>query len=176
MLAQLILTVTCNDRPGVIEAISRAIEHAGGSWLESRLTHLGGKFAGVVRVHVEQNNAPRLTQALLELNENRQIMITVDPLEDTQEKADYVKARFSAIGPDRVGIVKEISKALVLEGINVEELETRISSMPYSGEPIFEASGVLSLPAHIDLRSLHEKMDAIANILGLDLDVETDTI
>ena len=166
-----ILSVTSNDKPGVVEAISAIVENCGGSWLESRLAHLNGKFAGVIRIRVEQQQADNLEQQLRQL-EQKAIYVSAEALTEAGTTGKQKNAKFTAIGPDRVGIVKEISRALLQHNINVEELETDLTSMPYSGEPIFEARGILSLPAGFDIRELHEKMDVIANDLGLDLDVD----
>ncbi|WP_370981448.1 glycine cleavage system protein R [Agaribacterium sp. ZY112] len=166
-----ILSVTSNDKPGVVEAISSAVESCEASWLESHLAHLCGKFVGVIRIRTDQSKATLLEQKLSELSEDG-IHISLEALAEASNKISLVNAKFTAVGPDRVGIIKEISSAFSSHQINVEELESTLSSMPYSGEPIFEAQGLLSLPADFELRVLHEAMDSIANDLGLDLDIE----
>ncbi|WP_096087594.1 glycine cleavage system protein R [Agaribacterium haliotis] len=166
-----ILSVTSDDKPGLVEAIASVVEGCGGNWLESRLAHLSGKFVGVVRIAIEKSAAEKLLQQLKALKQDGIDISAADIPSGETSKAPS-NARFSAVGPDRSGIIKEISRAFSRHNINVEELESDLSSMPYSGEPIFEARGTLSVPADLELRSLHEKMDAIANDLGLDLDVE----
>lgn len=167
------LSVTSNDKPGVVEHISKTIESCEGSWLESRLAHLAGKFVGVVRVRVASAKADELNQNLKRLAlEGINIHVEALPLPEA-DNTNVVNATFSAVGPDRIGIVKEIAAAFRHQGINVEELDTKLSSMPYSGDPIFEAHGLLSIPSHIDFKEFYDKMDTIANDLGLDLDVDT---
>lgn len=169
MQTHLVLTISSQDRPGVIESLSSAIESCGASWQESKLAHLAGKFVGVIKVHADADKTESLKLALKQL-ESVGILISVDSHSDSS--TSEVTAKFTAVGPDRTGIVKEISSAFVRKGINVEELETDLSSAPYSGDPIFEASGVISLPSEVDLRELHEKLDEIANDLGLDIRVD----
>ena len=173
MQAHLLLSVSSQDKPGVVEAISSVIEGCGGSWLESRLAHLSGKFVGVIRVRIDESRRAELQGTLQELSISG-ISISVETQDEARGHAENnnIVAKFSAIGPDRVGIVKEISSAFVRKGINVEELETNLSSMPYSGEPIFEATGLISVPGSVDIKELHEKLDAIANDLGLSLELE----
>ncbi len=65
--------------------------------------------------------------------------------------------------------MRELSKALVKSKINLAELETALSSMPYSGDPLFEATGRLEIPSGADLSELHETLDAIADALALDI-------
>lgn len=176
MQSHLLLTVSSQDKPGVVESLSSAIESCGGNWLESRLAHLAGKFVGVIHVGVDKQQIDELKASLAKLKENG-IDVSVEmPVEVSSVGGQFTKAKFSAVGPDRTGIVKEISSAFVQRGINVEELETKLSSMPYSGSPIFEAQGMLSVPSNTNMKQLMDKMDAIANDLGLDLELSQQEI
>ena len=46
MTTSLVLTFIGHDKPGLVNTLSETISAAGGSWLESRLAHLAGEFAG----------------------------------------------------------------------------------------------------------------------------------
>ncbi|MBL8502453.1 MAG: glycine cleavage system protein R, partial [Rhodocyclaceae bacterium] len=46
----LVLTVIGDDRPGLVGELSAAISSHQGNWLESSMSHLAGKFAGIVKV------------------------------------------------------------------------------------------------------------------------------
>lgn len=59
-----ILTFIGEDRPGLVEQLSRVIENNLGSWHESRLSQLGGKFAGLVLISLPEENAPQLESDL----------------------------------------------------------------------------------------------------------------
>ncbi len=48
----LVLTVIGDDRPGLVGELSAAISSHQGNWLESSMSHLAGKFAGIVKVAV----------------------------------------------------------------------------------------------------------------------------
>lgn len=170
MQTQFILTVTSSDKPGVVEAVALVIEQQGGSWLESRLAHLGGKFAGVVTTQIPNENTALFTSALNALS-SQGILVACDQIE-TETSPRVKTARFTAVGPDQRGIVKEISKAFAAQNINVEELETSLSSMPYSGEPLFEAEGKLSVPSNVDLQDIQEKLDNIGNELAMDIAIK----
>ena len=55
----LVLTVIADDKPGIVEQLSATIARNGGNWLESRMAHMAGKFAGILRVAIpaEQSNS-----------------------------------------------------------------------------------------------------------------------
>ena len=51
-MATFILTVIGDDRPGLVSALSAAINAHGASWERSQMSRLAGKFAGIVLVTV----------------------------------------------------------------------------------------------------------------------------
>lgn len=169
MLSHLLVSVISDDKPGIIEAIAETISNENGNWLESRLSQLSGKFAGVIRVSIPSEQSSALEAKLLQLKEKdiwvKCEKVAAPSLKDKPSKA----AKIHVLGPDRPGIVRELSKALAKSHINVAELETSLSSMPYSGDPLFEASGQLEIPSDTDLGELHEMLDKIADALALDI-------
>ena len=59
-MATMILSVVGSDRPGLTQALADAVLAAGGNWLESHLSRLGGLYVGSVRVE----GAPDQVEAL----------------------------------------------------------------------------------------------------------------
>ena len=76
------------------------------------------------------------------------------------------------LGPDRLGIVREISRALSLRAINVTELDSEVISAAMSGEALFKARIDALVPASADLEDLSDTLDDIANQMTLDIDLE----
>ena len=68
MTTRVLISFFCDDRPGVIEQLSQAVEAAEGNWLDSQLSRLGGRFAGVLQVE-----APGAQQAALGAAQGRGI-------------------------------------------------------------------------------------------------------
>lgn len=169
MLSHLLISVISDDKPGVVEAIAEAVSAHGGNWLESRLSQLSGKFAGVIRVSVDAGAQDALSSTLAELK-SKGIWTSCEPM-DAQAASEAVSehAYIHALGPDRPGIVRELAKTFAHNGINLKELETSLSSMPYSGDPLFEAQGQLQIPEGVDLHALRETLDSIADQLALDI-------
>ncbi|WP_045860562.1 glycine cleavage system protein R [Teredinibacter purpureus] len=172
MLKNLIVTLISDDKPGIVESVASVITQHHGNWLESQLAKLAGKFAGVVRIQVDASNEAALAAALNEMS-NQRMTVLVDECNETTASADTNQTlHFHATGPDRPGIVKEISSALALYQINLEKLDTRLSSMPYSGDPLFEAEGIMAVPTSLNRSDLTEKLDDIADELAMDIVLE----
>ena len=63
-MIDLVLTLIGADRPGLVEAVAQTVADRGGNWLESRMIHLAGSFAGILRVEVPPGQADALARAL----------------------------------------------------------------------------------------------------------------
>ncbi|GAA6153392.1 glycine cleavage system protein R [Pseudoteredinibacter isoporae] len=166
----LVLTIISDDRPGVVEQIAACVDQHKGSWQESRMAHLDGKFAGILRVSCATEDVTALSQALHAL-ESSGIQVLLSEGQRDQNGSQQ-SLHISAIGPDRPGIVLELSRAFAQGGFNVAQLDTDCSSMPWSGDPQFEAKYQLQVQGACDTDELQERLDAIADELALDIKIE----
>lgn len=166
----LVLTVISDDKPGVVELLARTISQHQGNWLESRMSHLAGKFAGILQVAIAAEQQAALTSALEALSgKGLKVVVEAAKVLDKPACRSY---HFSVVGADRPGIVYEIAQAFAGRNINMDELETSYSSMPWSGEPLFEATGVIEVPEAVDMDALWEQLDVIADELAVDIRLE----
>jgi glycine cleavage system regulatory protein len=170
MDAQLVMTVIAKDRPGLVEQLSRAVAENGGNWLESRMSHLGGQFAGILRVSVPTGGAEKLTAALRGL-ESLGMRVTLQPDEPAAvtSAAAVRRAELSLVGQDRPGIVRQISQAFARHGVNVEDLSTECSSAPMTGERLFHATAEVGLPPGCSIGELQSELERIAADLMVDV-------
>ena len=63
-MALFVLNAAGSDRPGLTEALAAAILSAGGNWLESHLSRLGGLYVGSVLVELEADGVEALRAAV----------------------------------------------------------------------------------------------------------------
>jgi glycine cleavage system regulatory protein len=171
MSVSLVLTVISPDRPGLVEALSESVASHQGSWLESRMARLDGKFAGILRVSVPENRVDALSQELQAL-ESDGLQVVIARSEAISTGPDARHLRLELLGSDRPGIIREISAALALRGINVDELRTEVVSAPMSGELLFRASAELWIPPTLDLEVLRKDLEALAHELMVDVDLD----
>ena len=168
--ASLVLTIIGPDRPGLVEALSRTVADHGANWLESRMAHLSGQFAGIVRVSVAAERAEALGSALRSLESLRVHVETATGAPDRDAPALLLEL----LGQDRPGIVREVSHALAARGVNVEELETECSSAPMSGETLFRARARLRLPPEVAEDELRQLLEKLADELMVDVALDGD--
>jgi glycine cleavage system regulatory protein len=170
MGTSLVVTVIGNDRPGIVERLSDVVLAAGANWEESRMARLGGKFAGILRISVGTANADTLASGLHALTSDG-LTIVVESSRVAQAAA-FRTVRLELLGNDRPGIVRDISKVLAQEHVNIEELETEVAAAPMSGEQLFSARAQLRLPASVTIDSLRFKLEALAAELMVDVGLD----
>lgn len=166
-----IITFIGDDRPGLVEALSRVIENNGGNWLESRLSQLGGKFAGLVLVSLPNDSGAALEADLKGLSDSG-LSVRVTAASAVASVSSGRTITLTVIGPDRLGIVREISRALARRQVNVVEMDSHVASAPMSAELMFSARIDAEIPADLDLDDLQDNLDEIANHMTLEIELE----
>jgi glycine cleavage system regulatory protein len=168
-LADIVLTIVGSDRPGLVEAVAEAVARTGGNWLESRMAHLAGKFAGILRVQAPTDAVPRLVTAIEQLA-HADLKVTVErgTLARTSPGV-RPSVELDLVGLDRPGIVRDISGVLARNGANIEELVTDSSSAPMSGERLFRAHMRLSMAQPADVARLRAELERFATDLMVEL-------
>ena len=166
----LVVTIIGTDRPGLVESVAQAVAAHGGNWIESRMAHLAGKFAGILRVEVDQPAAAGLTAALRTLAEQGlDLIIHPDDAVAHQTDPDTGCVQLELVGQDRPGIVNEIAGVLAKHSVNVEELETRTVQAPNTGQTLFEATARLRLPPGGSEDALRNELERLAGDLMVDI-------
>jgi glycine cleavage system regulatory protein len=169
--SQLVLTLIGRDRPGLVEMLAEQIAGHGGNWEESRMAHLSGKFAGILRVSVPAHAAARLTQALTAL-EREGLRVLVEGAEPADDPGEARRLRLLLVGDDREGIVRDISQALARREVNVDELHTSCEDAPMGGARLFRASALLRVPTGVALEELRATLEALADDLMVELTLD----
>lgn len=166
-----IITFIGDDRPGLVEQLSSVIENNRGNWHESRLSQLGGKFAGLILVSLPDDSGASLEADLKGLSSSG-LSVRVTPSDGSVATSGGRNITLTVLGPDRLGIVREISRALAERQINVIEMDSHVGSAPMSAEMIFRARIDAEIPHNTDLDDLHDTLDEIANHMTLEIDLE----
>jgi glycine cleavage system regulatory protein len=167
-MTSLVLTLIGPDRPGLVEAVAAVIAGQGGNWLESRMAHLAGKFAGILRAEVPEEKVRAVVEALGKL-EGRGLKIVTEVAASAHPPAADRPMELELVGLDRPGIVREISQLLAQHQVNVEELSTDRSSAPMSGEMLFRARARVHVPSSADLATLRSGLERLANDLVVEI-------
>jgi glycine cleavage system regulatory protein len=165
-MSGLILSVIGSDRPGLTQALAGAVLAAGGNWLESHLSRLGGKYVGSVLVDVPAGAEDRLRDAVAAVDPDG---LNVSLVAAGEAAAIGAPLGLQLVGTDRPGIVREVSAALAALGVNIEELDSDIENSAWSGAPLFRAKLGLALPAGVTPADVQAALEGISGEIMVDL-------
>lgn len=170
MRTSIVLTVIGDDKPGIVERLAEQVLAAGANWEESRMARLAGKFAGLLHVSVDEAAAADLTTRLTALDAGG-LHVVAEPTAAIAG-GDKRPLRLELVGNDRPGIVRDISRVLASQQINIEELETGVTSAPMTGETLFRARADLRVPASVTPDALRQQLEALAGELMVDVTLD----
>jgi glycine cleavage system regulatory protein len=169
MTTNLVLTVIADDKPGLVESLSQIIASNSGNWLESSMSQLAGKFAGILRVSVAEDRVEKLIEELHGLSS--EIKLVIEKAVDESAGQPSRMVELSLVGNDRPGIIKEISAAVSALGINVQRLNTECTPAPMSSDALFRAKATLEVPEQLALEQLQDKLEQLADDLMVEIEV-----
>src|SRR5436190_24310913 len=168
MNTSLIITVIGPDRPGIVRTLADRGRAFDANWAESRMASLAGQFAGIVRWEVPEEKAEAMAAALREL-EGSGLRIVIAQVPRRPSAGDRRLMNLELVGHDRPGIVQEVSRTLLDRDVSIEELETEFTSGAWSGEQLFKAVALLSVPHALTVDALRNALEGLANEFMVDL-------
>lgn len=172
MNTNFVLSFSATDKPGIVELLSNTISDAGGNWLESAMSHLAGRFVGIVVIDVSTSKSSALQTALNGLTAQG-LFISIEAINSDDIDSDVLQSiEIELTGHDRPGIVSEISSVLAKHGANVEDLTSELVSGSMSAELLFKADIHASVTLGTDIDDLQEAIESIADDLMVDIIIE----
>ena len=172
MTTSLVLTFIGHDKPGLVNAISEKVAAAGGSWLDSRLAHLAGEFAGILLVSVPESNVSAFTDGLRDL-ERSGLRVTVELGGNARSAKEETRSviNLDLMGLDRPGIVRDVTQTLTRLKVNIEEFTSSIESAPFTGEDMFRAALRLRPPPELANEEMRTALEQLAREMMVDFTV-----
>lgn len=167
-MTTLILSVVGSDRPGLTQALAGAVLSAGGNWLESHLSRLGGLYVGSVLVELGEGDVETLRAAVKDVDAQG-LEVRISPADESAASAAGEAVQFSLVGQDRAGIVHQVTAVLSRLDANIEALDTSISVEPHSGAPLFHMDVRLRLPPSLSAEAVQAALEAISAEIMVDI-------
>ncbi len=166
MTARIILSVSGSDRPGLTRALADAVLAAGGNWLESHLSRLGGMYVGSVLVEIAPDAVAALEAGARAIDAHGLAVSAVPAGEEPAVAAPGLGIEL--VGQDRPGIVSEVTRVLADLGVNIEELDTGIENGAWSGERLFRANLRVALPVEVEADAVQRALETISGDMMVD--------
>lgn len=173
MNTSLVITVLATDRPGLVSSLSEVLRSNNANWMDSRMSRLAGKFAGILHVSIATEHVESLELALNAIKSgDLQIQIEKSSYEDSCEDSGEQQENLielELLGQDRPGIIEDISRKLASLSVNIEEIysEQRVASM--SNESLFYAKLTLQAPVNLQPEDVQDALEEMSDQLMVDL-------
>lgn len=168
MQVSLVITILGPDQPGLVKSLSETLNKFQGNWTESRMSHLAGKFAGLLHISVPTDKVEQLTDALHALEtETFKILIEKTSPEVIPEPTQTLSLEL--LGQDRPGIIYDVTQQLAGLNVNIEELESEVKEASMSGGTLFHAKLKLGLPADVTPDTVQDVLESMSDQFMVDL-------
>lgn len=164
-----VVTAVGPDRPGLMNAISDYVFTRGGNVQSSRAATLGGEFAVVMLVSVDEAASGVLEGQVNELARyglSCAIRRTSAPRPPTAGGMGY---SLTVDAMDHPGIVQAITHDLAVMNVNIETLDTQVDSAPHTGTALFHFRAHVTLPASLKPAQCRQKLAALAKRFNFDI-------
>jgi glycine cleavage system regulatory protein len=168
-MALTVLSVVGSDRPGLTKALAAAVLSAGGNWLESHLSRLGGLYVGSVLVELEAGGVEALRAAVSAVDAEG-LEVRIAPADEASSAAGEA-LQFGLVGQDRPGIVNQVTAIFSDLGANIEAFETWVDAEPHSGAPLFHMDARLRLPPGLTAAKVQAALQDISAEIMVDISV-----
>lgn len=172
-MPELVISAIGRDRPGLVEDVSRCVLDAGLNLADSRMVNLRGRFALLLLAEGPEDRLVALRRDLTALGAERGLEVGYGSQQaEPAPPASGLAFRVETYSLDQPGIVHRTSRLLRGLGANIEELETRLESAPFSGDAIFRMRLRITVPSSVGPARLRAELTALAAELSCDVDIE----
>lgn len=167
-LTSVVVTAIGADRPGIVSQLAERAREFSANWAGSRMANLAGQFAGIVQFEVAAENAEALVTALRGLEfSGLRVAATKCEAKPAPPGARMVKLELA--GPDRPGIVSDLSRNLAARGVSIEDLHTEIVGNGQASGHVFKVRALLAVPDAISSAALQHDLEALAAEMVVDI-------
>jgi glycine cleavage system transcriptional repressor len=164
-----VLTAVGDDRPGLVDEVTRYITERGGNLEDSRMVNLRGQFAMMMLVAGSEAAMSRLQDGLGALRRGSHVHAELRPADAAHvDRPPAMPFRLNTWAMDHPGLMQSVSHLLGEMGVNIESVASSLRPAPYTNTPLFEMELVISVPAATPVAELREAIAALCDEMNID--------
>jgi len=169
------LTFIGKDRPGIIAAVTRVLFESGCNVEDTTMTILEGEFAMILIALLPSERARRKLKIEYDRLKKRWGLhhfwkeLPVQKGKDLKHPRGTKTYILSIIGKDRTGIVYGASRILAQFGLNITDLNCKISGSP--ARPLFAMILEVDAPNRFNIKRLDPSLKRLRKNLGVDVQI-----
>jgi glycine cleavage system transcriptional repressor len=162
-------TAVGDDRPGLVDEVTRYITERGGNLEDSRMVNLRGQFAMMMLVAGSEEAMSRLHDGLGGLRRSSRVHAELRPADaGAAQRTPALPFQLNTWAMDHPGLMQSVSHLLGQMGVNIESVDSSLRPAPYTNTPLFEMELVLSVPAETHVAELREKLGDLCDEMNID--------
>ena len=172
MQKNMVFTITGPDKIGLVERVSRIVADHAGNIEASRMAHLGGEFAMLMLVKINEEQMDDLTRQFEKLKtEGYEVTGAITGHEDPAKYKGWLPYKIEVTGADHEGIIHRIASFLSRSGFNIEKINTDTVIAPVSGTALFTMDAIFLVPADKPFAGWHKSLQALGEELNVEIEV-----
>jgi glycine cleavage system transcriptional repressor len=168
----LVISALGEDRPGIVNSLSKAVLEHNCNIEDSRMTVLGGEFAAMLLVEGKWNTLAKVENMLPELERQLSMTIISKRTGERSSEANLLPYAVDVISMDHPGIVNNLAGFFAERKINIEDMSTSTYAAAHTGTPMFAVHMTVGIPADLHIAALREEFMDYCDALNLDAVLE----
>jgi glycine cleavage system transcriptional repressor len=164
----LVITAVGNDRPGIVNDITKQILESGCNIADSRMTILGGEFAIILLLSGNWNAIAKVEDLLPRLGDKLGLSVNCKRTEPRPQKGSLLNYHVDALAIDQPGLVHQVAEFFSSRNINIESLNTDSYNAAHTGTPMFSISMTVNIPADQSIAQIREQYLDFCDALNMD--------
>ena len=172
MKNHLIISALSEDRPGIVDELSRVVMDSGCRISDGRMNVLGAELSVTLMVHGNWSTLAKLEVQLKRLEHSLGIMLITKRTQDRTRQGDSLPYAVEVVALDQPGILFSLTSFFTARAINVEDLSARSYEAPHTGASMFSVNIIVGVPADTHIALLREEFMDFCDQLNLDAVIE----
>jgi glycine cleavage system transcriptional repressor len=169
MTRYVVLTTIGEDRPGLVDEVTRFVFERGGNIEDSRMVNLHGQFTIMMLVAGDDTSMGRLQDGLSVLKRESRLHAELHGADfEARAASEALPYRLAATAIDQPGLVQPLAHLLAEHGVNIESMQTTLAEAPITGAPVFAMELIVSVPRATPIGELRAALAGLCDSLNLD--------
>lgn len=168
----LVISALGEDRPGIVNNLTKAIAEHDCNIEDSRMTVLGGEFAAMLLVEGKWNTLAKVENMVPELQNELGMTIVAKRTGERESARNLIPYGVEVVAMDHPGIVNSLAGFFAEREINIEDMVTSSYAAPHTGTPMFSVNITVGIPSGTHIGQLREEFMDYCDSLNLDAILE----
>lgn len=172
MLKYLVITALGDDRPGIVNELSKEILEKKCNIVDSRMAVLGEQFAVIMLVSGKWDKLAKIENSTGELGSKLGLTLSTKYTHGRKNSKNQIPYVVEAVTIDQPGVVNSLASFFSDHHINIENINTSTYNAAITGAQMFSAQITVNIATDIQIAQLREDFFELCDDINLDATFE----